>query len=54
MNMAPRVNTTMRMVVKAEARIIFIGVVLGRPESARRRIAQPTEKQNAEDVSYGA
>ena len=52
MNMAPRVNATMRMVVKAEAITIFIGVVLGRPEPARRRIAQPMEKQNVEDASY--
>jgi hypothetical protein len=49
--MAPRVNATMSIVVKPEAIIIFIGLELGRPESARRRIAQPTEKQNAEDVS---
>src|SRR6202140_4180123 len=48
-NMAPRVIATMRMVVRTEARIIFMGLRLGRPEAAWRRIAQPEGKQNAED-----
>jgi hypothetical protein len=34
MNIAPRVIATMRMVVKAEARIIFMELRLGRPEAA--------------------
>jgi len=54
MNMAPRVKATIRIVVKAEAIIIFIGLELGRPLSAWRRIAQPNEKQNAEEGSYRA
>jgi hypothetical protein len=49
MNMAPRVIATMRMVVNTEARIIFMGLELGCPDSARKRIAQPGAKQNAED-----
>jgi len=47
-NIAPRVNTTMRIVVRTDARIIFIGLESGRPEAAWRRITQPEEKQNAE------
>jgi hypothetical protein len=47
--MAPRVIATMRMVVKTEARIIFMELSLGRPGAAWRRIAQPEKKQNAED-----
>jgi hypothetical protein len=34
MNMAPRVIATMRMVVRTEARIIFMGLSPGRPEAA--------------------
>src|SRR5260370_27267536 len=50
MNMAPRVIATMRMEVRTEARIIFMGLELGRPEPAWRRIAQSAGKQKAQSA----
>src|SRR5258707_15150190 len=46
--MGPRVRASIRRVVRAEARIIFIGQEPGRLGAAWRRIAQSMEKQNAE------
>lgn len=51
--MAQSVSATIRIVVKAEARIVFIGLEFRRPEPACRRIAQSAEKQNVEESSYG-
>jgi hypothetical protein len=38
-NIAPRVIATMRIVVRIEAMIIFMGLGFGHAEAARRRIA---------------
>src|SRR5258708_31352469 len=51
MNMAARVIATMRMVVKAEARIIFMGPGWRLFDAAEERIAQSDKNQNVQSAN---
>src|SRR5258708_37874761 len=51
MNMAARVIATMRMVVKAEARIIFMGPGRRLFDAAEERIAQSDKNQNVQSAN---
>src|SRR5258708_6187614 len=51
MNMAARVIATMRMVVKAEARIIFMGPGWRLFDAAEERIAQSDKNQNVHSAN---